>query len=70
MGGAGLGLAIVKEIIRLHNGTIAIDSQPQGWTQVDIHLPRNQMENHIAWQATTIDLFLSWCSDLYSDLKL
>ncbi len=39
-GGAGLGLAIVREIVRLHMGTITIDSRQGLWTQVDIHLPR------------------------------
>ena len=38
-GGAGLGLAIVREIIRLHKGTVSIDSAPGEWTRVDIVLP-------------------------------
>ncbi len=38
-GGAGLGLAIVREIVRLHGGTITIDSRQGLWTQVDISLP-------------------------------
>lgn len=38
-GGAGLGLAIVQEIVRLHGGTIAIDSRQGLWTQVDVSLP-------------------------------
>jgi two-component system, OmpR family, sensor kinase len=44
-GGAGLGLAIVREIVRLHKGTVAIDSQEDLWTRVDIFLPGNQDEN-------------------------
>ena len=38
-GGAGLGLAIVKEIVRLHKGTISIDSRQGLGTRVDIFLP-------------------------------
>ncbi len=38
-GGAGLGLAIAREIVRLHGGTIAIDSRQGLWAQVDISLP-------------------------------
>lgn len=35
-GGVGLGLAIVQEIVRLHRGTVTIDSEPGAWTQVNI----------------------------------
>jgi signal transduction histidine kinase len=38
-GGVGLGLSIVQEIVRLHRGTITIDSEPGAWTQVDISFP-------------------------------
>lgn len=38
-GGAGLGLALVKQIVRLHHGTVSIDSAPGAWTRVDILLP-------------------------------
>ena len=40
-GGAGLGLSIVREIIRLHKGTVTIDSTPGQWTRVDIILPQH-----------------------------
>lgn len=38
-GGAGLGLAIVQEIVRLHKGTVSIDSQQGLWTRVEMFLP-------------------------------
>jgi two-component system, OmpR family, sensor kinase len=38
-GGVGLGLSIVQEIIRLHRGTVSIDSEPGVWTQVNISFP-------------------------------
>jgi len=38
-GGTGLGLAIAQEIIRLHGGTIKIDSEYQKGTEVIIKLP-------------------------------
>ena len=39
-GGAGLGLAIVREIVRLHKGTVSIDSSPGAWSRIDITLPQ------------------------------
>jgi len=38
-GGTGLGLAIAQEIIRLHGGTIKIDSEYEKGTEVIIKLP-------------------------------
>jgi len=38
-GGSGLGLTIVKRIIELHRGNIAIESEPEAWTRVNIFLP-------------------------------
>ncbi|MBU0767711.1 MAG: sensor histidine kinase [Proteobacteria bacterium] len=37
-GGSGLGLTIVKRIIELHRGNIHIESEPEAWTRVNIHL--------------------------------
>ncbi len=48
-GGAGLGLAIVREIVKLHQGTVSIDSQPGLWTRVDIFLPQRHEENRIVF---------------------
>ncbi|MEF3169065.1 MAG: HAMP domain-containing histidine kinase [Deltaproteobacteria bacterium] len=39
-GGAGLGLSIVREIVRLHGGTVGIESEPGGWTRITITLPK------------------------------
>jgi two-component system, OmpR family, sensor kinase len=38
-GGVGLGLSIVQKIVRLHRGTVSIDSEPGVWAQVDISFP-------------------------------
>lgn len=38
-GGTGLGLSIVKEIVRLHHGQFAFDSDPDYGTTVTIKLP-------------------------------
>jgi signal transduction histidine kinase len=38
-GGSGLGLTIVKRIIELHRGSITIESEPEAWARVNIHLP-------------------------------
>jgi len=38
-GGTGLGLAIAQEIVRLHGGTIKIDSEYEKGTEVIIKLP-------------------------------
>jgi two-component system, OmpR family, sensor kinase len=40
-GGSGLGLTIVKRIIGLHRGDITIESEPNAWTRIDIHLPNH-----------------------------
>ncbi len=39
-GGSGLGLTIVKRIIELHRGSITIESEPEAWARVNIHLPK------------------------------
>ncbi len=43
-GGAGLGLAIVRQIVRLHHGTVSIDSAPGKWTRVEIFLPHHHRD--------------------------
>lgn len=47
-GGAGLGLAMVREIVRLHKGTILIDSRLDAWTRVDIAMPECPEKNRVA----------------------
>jgi len=38
-GGAGLGLAIVRQIIKLHKGSVKVESEPESWTRITIILP-------------------------------
>ena len=38
-GGSGLGLSIVKEIVRLHDGTLTLESDASVGTTVTIQLP-------------------------------
>ena len=38
--GTGLGLAIVYRIVREHRGDIAVRSEPQRGTEVEVRLPR------------------------------
>ncbi|TDF95524.1 sensor histidine kinase [Paenibacillus piri] len=40
-GGSGLGLSIARNIVRLHKGTIAIESEPGAGTRVIVKLPLN-----------------------------
>ncbi|OQX13451.1 MAG: hypothetical protein BWK76_16225 [Desulfobulbaceae bacterium A2] len=39
-GGVGLGLAIVREIVRLHRGSVAMNSQATAWTRITVELPQ------------------------------
>ncbi len=39
LGGSGLGLTIVKQIIRLHGGTITMESKEGSWARIRIILP-------------------------------
>ena len=39
LGGVGLGLALVREIVRVHDGSIAVRSNPSGGTVFDLILP-------------------------------
>ena len=39
LGGVGLGLALVREIVRGHDGSIAVRSNPSGGTVFDVILP-------------------------------
>ena len=38
-GGAGLGLAIVKQIVKLHKGSVEMNSDAKSWTRIAITLP-------------------------------
>ena len=39
LGGGGLGLALVREIVRVHDGSITVRSNPSGGTVFDVILP-------------------------------
>jgi PAS domain S-box-containing protein len=39
VGGTGLGLYIVDQIVRLHGGTVSLDSAPGAGTTMTVHLP-------------------------------
>ena len=42
--GSGIGLSVCKKIIELHNGSISIDSNPDGGTSVSFDLPKTKQE--------------------------
>ncbi|MDN5202372.1 response regulator [Fulvivirgaceae bacterium BMA10] len=37
--GSGIGLALVKELVSLHKGNIAVESEPGGWTTFKVTIP-------------------------------
>lgn len=39
-GGSGLGLTIVRRIVRLHNGSVNMESRPGTWARIRIILPK------------------------------
>ena len=44
LGGVGLGLALVHEIVRVHDGTISINSNPAGGTIFEVIFDQKSME--------------------------
>ena len=44
LGGVGLGLALVREIVRVHDGTININSNPAGGTIFEVIFDQKSME--------------------------
>ena len=44
LGGVGLGLALVREIVRVHDGTISINSNPAGGTNFEVIFDQKSME--------------------------
>jgi signal transduction histidine kinase len=40
MGGTGVGLYLVREIVRLHGGTVTVDSRPGEGSAFSVRLPR------------------------------
>jgi signal transduction histidine kinase len=42
-GGVGLGLAITRSLVELHDGTLAITSQPGKGTTVTVRLPNDNV---------------------------
>ena len=40
VGGTGLGLSIVKHAVRLHRGTVVLDSEPSRGTKVTVTFPK------------------------------
>lgn len=43
-GGTGLGFALAQEIIQQHRGSLTVDSQPEVYTEIQVHLPHPATE--------------------------
>jgi signal transduction histidine kinase/CheY-like chemotaxis protein len=48
--GAGIGLSLVRGLVKLHNGTIEIDSKLDGGTTVTVFLPASAYDTPVAAQ--------------------
>lgn len=81
--GSGIGLALVHELVKLHGGTIAVDSTPDAGTRFSIRLPlgnahvpveRIDAERHPASTSIRADSFLHealrWLPDAAPDKEL
>ena len=56
--GAGIGLSIVEEYVKLHHGSIEIESQPKEGTQFTVHIP-GQKEKYTKDEITEQNIWLA-----------
>ena len=45
--GSGLGLSFVQEVVRMHDGTVNVESEPDAGTTFTVTLPRKQEAHHV-----------------------
>ncbi len=45
LGGVGLGLALVREIVRVHDGSITVRSNPSGGTVFELQFMHHMYSN-------------------------
>jgi signal transduction histidine kinase/DNA-binding response OmpR family regulator len=60
--GAGIGLALVNELVKLHEGTITVDSKPEEWTSFNLTISLDKVIKNATIRKEDSDVTASFLS--------